>query len=118
MKTEETTMTPKRDPNRPPARGGPNAWRRLRNLGSALALAALAFVLWALQPDGRGPAADAEVAGWGGESVHATADAPLAWLVGTYDGVVGWLGAAWMAVLITIIVRSRRLPGAVPAGTT
>lgn len=80
MKTEETTMTPTRDPNRPQARGGPKAWRRLRSLGSALALAALAFVLWALQPDVRGPAADAGLAGWGGEAVHATADVPLAWL--------------------------------------
>ena len=46
------------------------------------------------------------------------AEAAGAWLVGTYDGVIGWLGALWMGVLIVVIVRSRRLPGAVPAVAT
>ncbi len=80
MKTEDTTMTPLRDTTRPPRRRGLEAWRRLRTLGSALGLAALAFVLWALQPDVRAPAAGAAHAGWGAEAAHATADAPLAWL--------------------------------------
>ena len=40
-------------------------------------------------------------------------DEPLAWLVGTYDGVMGWLAAAWLCVLVAVILGSRRLPGAV-----
>lgn len=78
MKTEETT-NPVREHTRPPARDGARTWHRLRSLGSALGLVALAFVLWALQPDTRTPVAS-DVAGWGAEAAHATAEAPLAWL--------------------------------------
>ncbi len=80
MKTEETKTTPVHDTTRPPTRGGARAWRHLRNLGSALGLVALAFTLWALQPHARAPADATEVAGWGAEAAHATAEAPLAWL--------------------------------------
>lgn len=40
-------------------------------------------------------------------------DGATAWLVGGYDGVMGWLAALWICVLVTVILRSRRLPGMV-----
>lgn len=45
-------------------------------------------------------------------------DSALAWLVGTYDGVMGWLAALWLCGLIAVIVRSRQLPGMVAARMT
>ena len=42
----------------------------------------------------------------------------LSWMVGTYDGVMGWLAALWLCGLIAVILGSRRLPGVVAPTTT
>jgi hypothetical protein len=41
-------------------------------------------------------------------------DAPAAMLVGGYDGVTGWLAAAWIgvpAVVLWVLARRPQLPG-------
>ena len=45
------------------------------------------------------------------EYTQVDASAPTAWLVGGYDGVLGWMGALWLAVLVVVTVGVRRVPG-------
>jgi uncharacterized protein len=43
-------------------------------------------------------------------------DAPAGWLVGSYDGVIGWGAVGWIAVMaLAYLVSARR---AAPASTT
>jgi hypothetical protein len=37
-------------------------------------------------------------------------DAPLAQLVGSYDGIIGWLAAAWISLLAWLYTRRSPAP--------